>query len=61
MSKQTNDPFPQKRNAVFKAGSLHGPFVVLLEQNRADEPGDGSFVRPASARVRNWRPCTGPV
>src|SRR3954471_5480424 len=26
------------------AGSLHGPFVVLFEQDCADEPGDGGFV-----------------
>ena len=27
------------------AGALYGPFVVLLEQDRADETGDGGLVR----------------
>src|SRR4051812_12752935 len=27
------------------AGSLDGPFIVLLEQDRAHEPGNGGFVR----------------
>jgi hypothetical protein len=26
------------------AGALHGPFVVLLEQDRADEASDGVLI-----------------
>jgi hypothetical protein len=35
------------------AGALHGPFIVLFEQDGADKPGDGGFVGDPKGRAAN--------